>query len=126
MTVASVAEHMRKVPPQVRPALQAARRLIKSVAPRAEETAYDSAPPRSRGTMWKIARYVLDGRNVAGIGTFADHAGLYFYRGRELDDGSGLLQGGGKEMRSITLRSAADVERAAVKSLVRRAFEPGR
>ena len=72
--------------------------------------------------MWKLYRYAVEGRNVVGVGTFADHANLYFYRGVDLDDGSGLLQGGGKEMRSITLRSPADVERAAVKTLVRKAF----
>ena len=52
-----------------------------------------------------------------------DHANLYFYRGVDLDDGTGLLQGGGKLMRSITLRKPADAERAEVKSLVRKAFQ---
>ena len=80
------------------------------------------AEPKSSRTMWKLYRYAVDGENVVGIGTFPDHANLYFYRGVDLDDGSGLLQGGGKEMRSITLRSPADVERAQVKSLVRKAF----
>jgi hypothetical protein len=73
--------------------------------------------------MWKIARYAIDGGNVVGIGTFPGHASLFFYRGRELDDGSGLLQGGGKEMRFITLRAPADAERPAVKRMVRRAFK---
>ena len=74
---------------------------------------------------WKIARYAVDGSNVVGIGTFPDHANLFFYRGRELDDGSGLLQGAGKEMRSITLRAPADAERPAVKRMVRSAFKLG-
>ena len=39
------------------------------------------------------------------------HATLYFYRGRELDDGSGLLEGGGKDMRFITIRKPVDVVR---------------
>lgn len=73
--------------------------------------------------MWKIARYRADGANVAGIGTFADHADLFFYRGRDLDDGSGLLKGGGKEMRFIELKSPADLDKAAVRRLLRRAFK---
>ncbi len=114
---------MRKdLPAAVRPNVEAARRLMKSVAPRADEIEYDMAPPRSSRTMWKLVRYAVGGENVVGIGTFPAHSTLYFYRGRELDDGSGLLEGGGKEMRSITLRSPADVEQPAVKRMVRKAF----
>jgi hypothetical protein len=42
-----------------------------------------------------------------------------------LDDGSGLLQGSGKESRFITLRSPADAELPALKKLVRKAFKLG-
>jgi len=69
------------------------------------------------------ARWLAAGANVVGIGTFTKHSALFFYRGRELDDGSGLLQGGGKDSRFITLRSPADVDRPAVKRLVRKAFK---
>jgi len=76
--------------------------------------------------MWKLVRYAIDGEDVVGIGTFVDHSTIYFYHGRELDDGSGLLQGGGKEMRFITLRSPADAGRAEVKQMVRKAFRLAR
>jgi hypothetical protein len=72
--------------------------------------------------MWKIVRYAVDGENVIGVGTFSEHATLFFYRGRDLNDASGLLQGSGKESQYITLRSAADAEQPAVKKLVRQAF----
>jgi hypothetical protein len=105
-----------------KPTIDAARRVVKSVAPKAEEIPYRMAEPKSSRTMWKLYRYAVGGENVVGIGTFADHANLFFYRGVDLDDGSGLLQGGGKEMRSITLRTPADAERPAVKTLVKKAF----
>jgi len=70
-------------------------------------------------------RYALDGADVAGIGTFATYASLYFYRGRELEDASGLLEGGGKDMRFIRLRSPADAEAVATKRIVRKAFTLG-
>lgn len=105
------------------PTVEAARRMVKAVAPQAEEIAYQMAEPRSTRTMWKLYRYVLGGGNVVGIGTFPNHSSLYFYRGVELDDGTGLLQGGGKEMRFITLREPADAERPKVKAMVRRAFK---
>jgi hypothetical protein len=75
--------------------------------------------------MWKIVRYAVDGKNVVGIGTFPSHSALFFYRGRELDDGSGLLAGSGKDSRFIALRAPADAERPAVKRLVKKAFKLG-
>jgi hypothetical protein len=120
-----VSDHIKKVPPAVRPIVQAARRTVKAVAPSADEISYRSQPPRSSSYMWKIVRYAVDGANVVGIGTFPKHSTLFFYRGRELDDGSGLLEGSGKDSRFITLRAPADAERPAVKQLVRKAFRLG-
>src|SRR5438874_8236070 len=97
--------------------------MVRAVAPKAEEIAYQMKQPASSRTMWKLYRYAVDGENVGGIGTFADHANLFFYRGVDLDDGTGLLQGGGKLMRSITLRQPAAAERADVKQMVRKAFQ---
>jgi hypothetical protein len=118
-----VSDHIRKVPPAVRPIVEAARRTVKTAAPKADEISYQSQPPRSSSYMWKIARYAVDGENVVGIGTFPRHSTLFFYRGRELDDGSGLLEGSGKDSRFITLRAPADVQRPAVKQLLRKAFK---
>jgi len=118
----ALSEHLRKIPPTVRPTVEAAIRTVKEVAPKADEITYRSEAPRSSRAMWKIVRYAVDGANVVGIGTFPSHSSLFFYRGRELDDGSGLLQGGGKDSRFITLRAPADAERPIVKRLVRKAF----
>jgi hypothetical protein len=121
-----LADQLEKVPPAVRPNVQAAIRTVREVAPGAEEIPYRTAAPRSNRMMWKLVRYAIDGEEVVGIGTFAEHSTLYFYRGRELDDGNGLLQGGGKEMRFITLLSPADAGRAEVKQMVRKAFRLAR
>jgi hypothetical protein len=120
-----VSEHIKNVPPTVRPIVQAARRAVKAVAPKADEISYQSQPPRSSTYMWKIVRYAVDGQNVVGIGTFPGHSTLFFYRGRELDDGSGLLEGSGKDSRFITLKAPADAEDPAVKRLLREAFKLG-
>jgi hypothetical protein len=121
----SVDEHLTKIPAAVQPTVRAARRTVNAVAPKATEISCQMQPPRSKAYMWKIARYAVDGKNVVGIGTFPAHSTLFFYRGRELDDGSGLLQGGGKEMRFITLREPADAETPAVTRMVRKAFKLG-
>src|SRR5258708_36140852 len=112
MAAFSVSEHVRKVPRAVRPIVQAARGMVKAVAPTATEIAYRSQPQRSGRSMWKIARYAVDDAPVVAIGTYAKYATLFFFRGRELDDGSGLLEGGGKQLRFIQLRSPADAGRA--------------
>jgi len=119
----TASELVSKVPSTVRPIVQAARRTIKAAAPQAEEIVYMAEPPRSKTYMWKILRYAAGGANVVGIGTFAKHSAMFFYRGRELEDGSGLLQGSGKESRFITLRTPADAGRPAVKRIVRKAFK---
>ena|ERR1700680_2264617 len=120
-----LSEHLKKVPPKVRPTVVAAIKTVKKAAPKAEEITYRSQPPRSSSAMWKLVRYSVDGANVVGIGTFTNHSTLFFYRGRELDDGSGLLQGTGKDARFVTLRAPADAERTPVKRLVKQAFKLG-
>jgi len=121
----SLSEQLKKIPPRTRPTVKAAIATVKQVAPKAQEIAYRSQAPRSKSAMWKIVRYAAGGANVVGVGTFTDHATLWFYRGRELDDGSGLLQGSGKDSRFLTLRGPADAARPAVKGLVRKAFQLG-
>ncbi|HET9847553.1 MAG TPA: DUF1801 domain-containing protein [Candidatus Dormibacteraeota bacterium] len=122
----SVSEQFKLVPPAVRPIAVAARKLIKEIAPSAEEITSQSKPPRAKTYMWKIVRYAVDGENVVGIGTFTNHAALTVYRGRELDDGTGLLEGSGKDSRFITLREPADLARPAVRRLVQKAFKLAR
>jgi hypothetical protein len=118
----SMTNHLKKVPVATRPTVVAARRMVKAAAPKAKEVAYQTKPPRTARSMWKLARYAVNDTYVVGIGTFPRHATLFFYRGRELDDGGGLLQGTGKDARFITLNTRADAERPAVKRLVRKAF----
>jgi uncharacterized protein YdeI (YjbR/CyaY-like superfamily) len=122
----SLSQQLTNVPATVRPTVKAAINTVKEVAPKADEIAYLSRPPRSKSAMWKLVRYAVDGTNVVGIGTFSNHSAMFFYRGRELDDEDGLLNGSGKDSRFITLTSASDAERPAVKRLVKQAFKIAR
>jgi len=118
----TVDDQLKKLPAEVRPLMVAARKVLMAAALEAVEIPYNSTRPHNPSTMWKLARYAVNGEDVAAIGTFTKHSTIYFYRGRELDDGSGLLQGGGKDMRYVTLREPTDAERPAVKQVIRRAF----
>jgi hypothetical protein len=64
-----LSDHLRKIPPTVRPMVDAAIRTIKEVAPKANEVTYRSRPPGSTRAMWKIVRFAVDGVNIVGIGT---------------------------------------------------------
>src|SRR3989449_10175924 len=113
----TVAEQVKKVPTAVRPTLQAAIRMVREIAPGAEEIVYPMEAPRSTRMVWKHVRFTSGGNNVVGIGTLPDHVNIWFYRGRELEDGTLKLQGSGKDTRFLNLRAPAEAERAALKKL---------
>lgn len=121
--MATLTARLAELPSAVGPTVRAAIAAVRAAAPAgAEEVAYDMAAPRSSRMMWKLVRYRLGGENVLGVGTFPDHATIFFYRGRELKPGRAVLQGSGKDTRFVTLRSAADAKTAEVTRLVRGAF----
>jgi hypothetical protein len=119
----SAAEHLRRIPPGVRPTVRAARRMVKAAAPKAKEITYRSSrtPGANSPSMYKLFRYLVDEAQVAGIGTFPKYAAVFFARGGEIDDPSGLLEGSGKA-RFVRLRTPADAERPALKRIVKQAF----
>ena len=121
-TEISVAEQVRAVPSAVRPIVQAARRAVRAAAPDATELAYQSHPPRSRSAMWKIVRYSREGEPVVGIGVFSTYVTMFFARGRELADPSGLLEGSGRDARFLRLHRPSDATAPALAALLRAAF----
>jgi len=123
--MAEMPAQLNRIPPEVRPIVRAAIKSVKEVAPGATEIPYAMEQPPSSRMMWKLVRYSVDGANVVGIGTFPKHSTMFFYRGRELDDGKGLLQGSGKDSRFVTLRTPADASSAQVKRLLQKAFKLG-
>src|SRR2546430_6769705 len=118
----TVSEHLKRIPPAVRPIVQAARRAVRAAAPHAKEVAYQSKPPRSKSGMWKLVRYSVGDDYVVGIGTFSTYAAIFFTRGRELDDRSGLLEGSGKDARFTRLRTPNDAAQPALRRVLRKAF----
>lgn len=62
------------------------------------------------------------------ISMHRDHLNLGFYRGlaSNLPDPKGIIEGSGKTMRHIKLRSVADVKRPALKAILRSAAKAAR
>ncbi len=52
----------------------------------------------------------------------AEHVNIGFYRGAELPDPAGLLQGSGKRMRHVKLKTGEDVDEEALHALIAAAY----
>jgi hypothetical protein len=61
--------------------------------------------------------------NVCLVVIYRDHVNLMFPRGVDMKDPQGLLEGAGKAMRHVKLRSAADAKRPGVRDLIEQAKE---
>jgi hypothetical protein len=120
------AQQIAKLPPELRALVNAARRSVRDAAPKANEIACTGERPRSKSMMWKIVRYTLDDEPVVAIGVFTSHASMFFAHGGELDDPDGILEGAGKQLRYITLRTREDARHPRVKRVLRRAFAHAR
>ena len=58
----------------------------------------------------------------AYVDAFTAHVNVGFFRGAELVDPTGLLQGTGKFMRHVKLRPGQDVDTAALRQLITTAY----
>jgi hypothetical protein len=58
----------------------------------------------------------------AYIGVFKAHVNIGFFRGAELSDPSGLLQGSGKYMRHVKITPGTKVNSQAMKELIETAY----
>lgn len=56
------------------------------------------------------------------VAVFRDHANVGFFHGAELEDPLGLLEGSGKRMRHVKLRTAGDPANAGLDALISSAY----
>jgi hypothetical protein len=59
----------------------------------------------------------------AYVGAFAAHVNVGFFRGTEIDDPNGLLEGTGKYMRHVKLAPARPVDSDALEKLIETAYD---
>jgi len=77
-----------------------------------------------------VRELLHDGHPTACIGdaafaytnAFTDHVNVGFFRGAELSDPDGLLEGTGKFMRHVKLRPARQIDDAALRRLIAAAY----
>jgi hypothetical protein len=87
--------------------LKGLRALVKKTIARCEEYV----------NPWKIPSFDSNG-TVCGFMTGKEHVTFIFLRGAALPDPEGLLEGTGKSVRHVKVRTVADVKRPALKKLI--------
>lgn len=93
----------------IRPLLRELRKLVRDTLPDAREE-----------IKWGRPAYSLR-RIVCYLAAAENHASLGFYRGVELDDPKGLLEGTGKKLRHVKIAKASDIRKRALTALLKRA-----
>jgi hypothetical protein len=100
-------------PPQIRALADQLRQLIKQTIPNIAEAVYPG---------WKLIGYrELDGkrsRYFCFVAPFADRVTLGFEYGMLIADAAGLLEGDGKQVRYVTLRTQADLRPSELRALI--------
>ncbi len=105
----AVDEYVSRVDPARREVVEVLRRLVLEQAPNASET-----------IKWGQPCYSKNG-NLCYIAADVDHVKLGFFRGGDLPDPGGLLEGTGKKMRHVKVRSLDDIPEEGLSSLIREA-----
>jgi len=103
--------------PQLRPVCKALRSLIASSHNRFVEVVWPKLKIASFGVGPKKKT-----EHYAYIGVQPSHVNLGFYHGTSLSDPAALLEGTGKELRHLKLRSVSEVKHPSVAALVREAI----
>jgi hypothetical protein len=97
----------------------AARKLVLEEAPGAVELIYDAYSAVSAG-------YSFTGRpsdSFLYVAAYTKGVNMGFWAGTSLPDPDGLLEGTGKRSRHVKIRDLADVQRPALRALIRAAIE---
>lgn len=100
---------IRRASPAVRPILRDLRELVRHELPEAKEE-----------IKWGRPVYSLN-RIVCYLAAAEDHANLGFYRGIDLQDPKGLLEGDGKKLRHIKVYKREEIRRRWYGTLIRQA-----
>lgn len=108
-SVTQVEAFIRQASPAIRPVLRDLRQLVREELPEAKEE-----------IKWGRPVYSLN-QIVCYLAAAENHANLGFYRGIELEDPKGLLQGDGKKLRHIKVFRREEILRQPYGILIRQA-----
>ena len=93
------------------------RGLILEEVPLAFELLYDSYNAVSAA--YSFSEHLRDA--FCHVATYTEHVNLGFNQGADLEDPDGLLQGSGKSIRRLKMKSTKDIEQPHVRDFIRKA-----
>ena len=82
----------------------------------------EAAPGATSSIKWAQPVWESNGP-FAYVKAFPRSVNLGFWRGAQLDDPDGLLEGGGDRMKHLTIRAADDLRPDAIRTFVRQAVQ---
>lgn len=107
----AIAQWMREQPPELAAVAQEWFAVMRDCGPDVRELLHDDQPTACVGDA-----------AFAYVDAFTAHVNVGFFRGAELPDPRGLLEGTGKFMRHVKLRPGRQVEAAALRALIEAAY----
>jgi hypothetical protein len=95
---------------------------MQQVADRAREMVRNEGPSLKLEKHWEPLWFVGTDL-ICAVGHFAHHAAIEFWRGSTLPDPDHLLEGTGKNLRHVKLRTLEDASSPELRRLIRAAIE---
>ncbi len=108
----SVEQFLLTYPDDVQELVHKARELVKEIVPDVREQVYEAYKTIGYGSGTKIDAM------FCYIAPLKDRINLGFYRGVVLPDANGLLEGTGKLLRHVKVRSMGELEQPALRQLI--------
>lgn len=111
----NVDDLLRAYSPEVRNLALAVREQIRAMLPYFNEKVYPG---------WKVILCSVDGsmkRGVCAVSPQRHYVNLIFYRGADIDDPDGILEGTGKKVRHIKITDAAQIRKPEIRRLIKAA-----
>jgi hypothetical protein len=117
-TEARIAGFLARYTPAIEAELRDARKRVRARFPRGYELVFDNY----NALVFGISPSERRSESFISVAGYPKWVTLFFLRGIDLDDPAGLLEGAGKQVRSVRLKTAADIDAPAVRALVDQAI----
>lgn len=106
--MSDVERYVSGVDPKLRPQFEKLRSVVRRALPEASET-----------VKWGVPHYSIGGAGVASIAEYSGHVNLYLIQGAKIR--SNLLEGTGKGMRHVKVKTLDDIDESELTDLLERA-----
>jgi hypothetical protein len=122
VTAAQIGKLVAKYSPEVAAQLRKARAQLRTHFPRGFELVFDNY----NALVFAISPSEKTSEAFISVAAYPRWVTLFFLHGAKLRDPKGLLEGSGKQVRSIRLETPADITKPAVAALITQAVRPHR